>query len=103
MSPFRSPADHSKSHLVVASGASNTNSLRVVRSGVGLEEVVTLEGIEGIVNLWTLSSESEWAVSRMEEISSHTASQESDSPAVHIYFDHAPLPQSRDRRGRCPY
>ena len=33
----------------MASGASNTNSLRIVRSGVGLEEVITIEGIRDIV------------------------------------------------------
>ncbi|WRT69742.1 uncharacterized protein IL334_006733 [Kwoniella shivajii] len=42
------------SHLVISSGASNTNSLRIVRSGVGLEEVVSVEGIEGIERIWTL-------------------------------------------------
>ncbi len=49
-------ADAEQSHLVVASGASNTNSLRVVRSGVGLEEVSCVEGIEDVVNMWSLSS-----------------------------------------------
>nr|XP_018260261.1 uncharacterized protein I303_07178 [Kwoniella dejecticola CBS 10117]OBR82419.1 hypothetical protein I303_07178 [Kwoniella dejecticola CBS 10117] len=42
------------SHLVISSGASNTNSLRVVRSGVGLEEVSTIQGIEGVEKVWTL-------------------------------------------------
>lgn len=42
---------------MVASGASNTNSLRVVRSGVGLEEVISVEGIEDVVDMWSLSSD----------------------------------------------
>ncbi|BEJ16509.1 hypothetical protein CspHIS471_0511140 [Cutaneotrichosporon sp. HIS471] len=40
------------SHLVAASGSANTNSLRVVRSGVGLETVVSVEGIVGIERIW---------------------------------------------------
>ncbi|KAK4684331.1 hypothetical protein P7C73_g5851, partial [Tremellales sp. Uapishka_1] len=44
------------SHLIVASGASNSNSLRVVRSGVGLEETVSIEGIEGAERMWGLPS-----------------------------------------------
>ncbi|WVQ95773.1 hypothetical protein IAU59_002872 [Kwoniella sp. CBS 9459] len=46
------------SHLVVSSGASNTNSLRVVRSGVGLEEVVSVEGVEGVERVWSLDDQS---------------------------------------------
>ncbi|WWC92848.1 uncharacterized protein L201_007809 [Kwoniella dendrophila CBS 6074] len=42
------------SHLVISSGASHTNSLRVVRSGAGLEETVNVEGIDGIERVWTL-------------------------------------------------
>ncbi|WVF68077.1 hypothetical protein IAT40_002840 [Kwoniella sp. CBS 6097] len=42
------------SHLVISSGASNSNSLRIVRSGVGLEEVVNVEGVEGVERMWTL-------------------------------------------------
>jgi hypothetical protein len=44
-----------QSHLVVASGASNTNSLRIIRSGVGLEEVVLVEGISDVTGIWSLS------------------------------------------------
>ncbi|ORX37687.1 CPSF A subunit region-domain-containing protein [Kockovaella imperatae] len=44
------------SHLVVASGVSNSNSLRIIRSGVGLEDLVTIEGIEGITDLWPVAS-----------------------------------------------
>ena len=47
----------SQSHLIVASGASNANSLRIVRSGVGLEEVIQVEGIEDVTNMWDLSSD----------------------------------------------
>nr|XP_019009308.1 uncharacterized protein I206_05956 [Kwoniella pini CBS 10737]OCF48089.1 hypothetical protein I206_05956 [Kwoniella pini CBS 10737] len=42
------------SHLVISSGASNTNSLRVVRSGVGLELVSTIQGVGGIEKSWSL-------------------------------------------------
>jgi DNA damage-binding protein 1 len=45
-----------QSHLVVASGASTANSLRVVRSGVGLEEVIAVEGLEAVERMWTISS-----------------------------------------------
>ncbi len=45
-----------QSHLVVASGASNSNSLRVVRSGVGLEEVVNVEGMNDVTGMWTLTT-----------------------------------------------
>lgn len=41
-----------QSHLVVASGASNSNSLRVVRSGVGVEDVMTVEGVEDVQRMW---------------------------------------------------
>ncbi|WVW86882.1 hypothetical protein I302_108937 [Kwoniella bestiolae CBS 10118] len=51
------------SHLVISSGASNTNSLRIVRSGVGLEEVVNVGGIEGIEKIFTLTDSS--GVSRL--------------------------------------
>jgi DNA damage-binding protein 1 len=36
----------------VASGSANTNSLRIVRSGVGLESKVSVEGIAGIERVW---------------------------------------------------
>lgn len=44
-----------QSHLVVASGAGNTNSLRIVRSGAGLDDTLTVEGIPGIERMWTLA------------------------------------------------
>jgi DNA damage-binding protein 1 len=43
-----------QSHLVVASGASNANSLRIVKSGASLEHLVHLEGIEGVERVWSL-------------------------------------------------
>ncbi|ORY34709.1 CPSF A subunit region-domain-containing protein [Naematelia encephala] len=43
------------SHLVVSSGASNANSLRIVRSGVGLEEVISIEGLEDVTGLWAIN------------------------------------------------
>lgn len=43
-----------QSHLVVASGASNANSLRIVKSGAGLEHLVHLEGLAGVERVWTL-------------------------------------------------
>ncbi|WWD20338.1 hypothetical protein CI109_104814 [Kwoniella shandongensis] len=46
------------SHIVIASGASNANSLRVVRSGVGLEEVVNVEGVQGVERMWPLTDSS---------------------------------------------
>ncbi|KAL7425176.1 hypothetical protein Q5752_000864 [Cryptotrichosporon argae] len=46
----------SVSHLVVASGAANANSLRIVRSGVGLEDVVSIEGIEGVTRMFPVAS-----------------------------------------------
>ncbi|WWC95424.1 hypothetical protein V866_002287 [Kwoniella sp. B9012] len=51
------------SHLVISSGASNTNSLRIVRSGVGLEEVVNVEGIDSVERVWSLTDSS--GVSRL--------------------------------------
>ncbi|CAK9784030.1 hypothetical protein CC85DRAFT_281947 [Cutaneotrichosporon oleaginosum] len=44
--------DGPMSHLVVASGSANTNSLRIVRSGVGLESLLSIEGVKGIERLW---------------------------------------------------
>ncbi|OCF33570.1 hypothetical protein I316_04642 [Kwoniella heveanensis BCC8398] len=46
------------SHLVVSSGASNTNSLRIVRSGVGLEEIISVEGVEGVERMWSMTDTS---------------------------------------------
>ncbi|KAE8541647.1 hypothetical protein D1P53_001817 [Cryptococcus gattii VGV] len=43
------------SHLVLASGASESNSLRVVRSGVGLEELVTIQGLHEVQKMWSLT------------------------------------------------
>lgn len=43
-----------QSHLVIASGSSNSNSLRVVRSGAGLERVACVEGLEGVERVWSL-------------------------------------------------
>ena len=43
-----------QSHLVMASGSSNANSLRVVRSGAGLERVAAIEGLEGVEHVWSL-------------------------------------------------
>ncbi|OWZ42004.1 DNA damage-binding protein 1 [Cryptococcus neoformans C23] len=43
------------SHLVLASGASESNSLRVVRSGVGLEELVTIQGLHDVQKMWSLT------------------------------------------------
>lgn len=43
-----------QSHLVLASGSSNANSLRVVRSGAGLERVAAIEGLEGVEHVWSL-------------------------------------------------
>ena len=43
-----------QSHLVIASGSSNANSLRVVRSGAGLERVACIEGLEGVEHVWSL-------------------------------------------------
>jgi DNA damage-binding protein 1 len=45
-----------QSHLVAASGASMTNSLRVIRSGVGLDEVLAVEGIHDVTGLFPLAS-----------------------------------------------
>lgn len=45
------------SHLVVASGASTSNSLRIVRSGVGLEDLLHLEGFEDVRAMWTLPTQ----------------------------------------------
>jgi hypothetical protein len=45
-----------QSHLVIASGSSNANSLRVVRSGAGLEKVAAIEGLEGVGRVWSLDS-----------------------------------------------
>ncbi|EIW71360.1 hypothetical protein TREMEDRAFT_71141 [Tremella mesenterica DSM 1558] len=42
------------SHLVVAAGASNTNSLRAVRSGVSLETLMDIEGVQGIERMWPI-------------------------------------------------
>ncbi|WVQ78968.1 hypothetical protein IAT38_001060 [Cryptococcus sp. DSM 104549] len=46
------------SHIVMASGASVTNSLRVIRSGVGLEEIVNVEGLEEVDRMWSLTDAS---------------------------------------------
>lgn len=46
------------SHLIVASGASTSNSLRVIRSGVGMEEITSIEGVEGGQGMWTLPTQS---------------------------------------------
>lgn len=46
-----------QSHLVVASGSANTNSLRIVRSGVGFENVLSVESIPGIQNMWSLAAD----------------------------------------------
>ncbi|KAK8849708.1 hypothetical protein IAR55_005043 [Kwoniella newhampshirensis] len=42
------------SHVVIASGASNANSLRLIRSGVGLEEVIKVDGVEGVERMWPI-------------------------------------------------
>lgn len=42
------------SHVVVASGSSSSNSFRVVRSGVGFENLMTIEEIPGIERMWTI-------------------------------------------------
>ncbi|GMK54981.1 hypothetical protein CspeluHIS016_0200370 [Cutaneotrichosporon spelunceum] len=47
------------SHLVVASGSANTNSLRVVRSGVGLETVISIEGVVGVERIWAFDWEAD--------------------------------------------
>lgn len=39
----------------MASGSSNTNSLRIVRSGVGFESLLTVEGVAGIQRMWPLT------------------------------------------------
>lgn len=39
----------------MASGASESNSLRVVRSGVGLEELVTIQGLHDVQKMWPLT------------------------------------------------
>lgn len=39
----------------MASGSANTNSLRIVRSGVGLESVLTVEGVTGIERMWAIA------------------------------------------------
>lgn len=41
--------------MVLASGASESNSLRVVRSGVGLEELVTIQGLHDVQRMWSLT------------------------------------------------
>lgn len=38
----------------MASGASTSNSLRIVRSGVGLEEIVKVDGITDVQRMWSL-------------------------------------------------
>lgn len=42
------------SHIVVASGSASSNSFRVVRSGVGFENILTIEECPGIERMWTL-------------------------------------------------
>ncbi len=39
---------------MIASGSATANSLRIVRSGVGLEEVLRIDGLEGIERMWRL-------------------------------------------------
>lgn len=45
-----------QSHLVAASGASTSNSLRVIRSGVGLEEVVRVPDVHDITGLFPIGT-----------------------------------------------
>lgn len=42
------------SHVVVASGSASSNSFRVVRSGVGFENLMTIEEIPGIERMWSI-------------------------------------------------
>jgi DNA damage-binding protein 1 len=49
-----------QSHLVIASGSSNSNSLRVVRSGAGLERVACIEGLEGVERVWSVDLGDGW-------------------------------------------
>ncbi|KAL1411075.1 hypothetical protein Q8F55_002024 [Vanrija albida] len=44
------------SHLVVGSGSATSNSLRVIRSGVGLDTVLTVEGVTDVQGMWSLAS-----------------------------------------------
>ncbi|WVO14336.1 hypothetical protein L204_101968 [Cryptococcus depauperatus] len=46
------------SHLILSSGASNHNSLRIVRSGVVLEDLLDIEGVSDIQNMWSLTDSS---------------------------------------------
>lgn len=41
---------------MVASGSSTSNSLRVIRSGVGLEDTLSIEGIPGVQGIWPISA-----------------------------------------------
>lgn len=42
------------SHVVVASGSASSNSFRVVRSGVGFDNLMTIDECPGIERMWTL-------------------------------------------------
>lgn len=42
------------SHLVVASGASCSNSLRAIRSGVGIETILEVSGLDGVERMWQI-------------------------------------------------
>lgn len=42
----------SQSHLMTASGANSSGSLRIVRSGVGTEELLRVEGVDGVQRMF---------------------------------------------------
>ncbi|ODN74495.1 hypothetical protein L202_06876 [Cryptococcus amylolentus CBS 6039] len=44
------------SHLLLASGASESNSLRIIRSGVGLEELTNILGLDSVERMWPITN-----------------------------------------------
>jgi DNA damage-binding protein 1 len=46
-----------QSHLVTASGAASSNSLRIIRSGVGLEDRLSIQGFSEVTALFPLASQ----------------------------------------------
>ncbi|WVQ75561.1 hypothetical protein IAR50_005188 [Cryptococcus sp. DSM 104548] len=49
-------ASGSLSHLLLASGASESNSLRIVRSGVGLDEITNILGLDSVERMWSITN-----------------------------------------------
>lgn len=49
--------DASGSYIITASGFNSTGSLRIVRSGVGTEELLKIEGVQGVQNIFPVEVE----------------------------------------------